>query len=208
MAKPAAGASRAIYESFSNVGSLWPKDPLRPESNFGQSVVTAAERALTLTNEEGKQGAALPPGAMSSQGVKTRVDSKQLQYRDMSKEEEEVAAAGLKALRQIREGVASHRVSGSYTSSFQAKSLTESLLSSPVSCSTFCSSTGLQPLLLLQAGRDARPSQEGREHDIDSTRALAPLLHWQALERTCSPASSEIGLLRLRRRHYILHSTL
>lgn len=109
MAKP--GTARAIYESLSHIGSLWPKDPLRPEANFGQSVITAAERALTQQNQ-GQPGAALPPGGMSSQGVKTRVDSKQLRYRELGQEEESVATAALGALQQIREGTASQRVRG------------------------------------------------------------------------------------------------
>lgn len=96
-------STRGLYESLSEVGALWPRDAVRPETSFGQSIVRASEKALTSPSPN----AAPPPQTSSSQGVPTRINSKQLQFRTLENGEEEKVKQALHALNQIRNGSAS-----------------------------------------------------------------------------------------------------
>lgn len=99
--------SRAIYESLSFIGSTWPKDALRPDASFGASIIKAAERCLTATNPS----SAPPPQTSGSNGVATRLNSRSLDYRTLTKEEEIVAQNAIAALNSIKSGQASKKVS-------------------------------------------------------------------------------------------------
>jgi hypothetical protein len=98
-------STRALYESLSFIGSTWPKDALRLDVNFGQSVITAAERCLAA-----EALASPPPQTSSSQGVKTRIDTKSIQFRDLGKEEVKMTENAVNALQAIKEGRASTQV--------------------------------------------------------------------------------------------------
>jgi hypothetical protein len=100
-------STRSLYESLSEVGALWPRDAVRPETSFGQSIVRASEKALTNPSPD----ASPPPQTSSSQGVPTRINSKQLQFRTLQKQEEDKVKEALNALNQIRSGSASKEVS-------------------------------------------------------------------------------------------------
>lgn len=99
--------TRALYESLSFLASTWPKDKLRPDVNFGQSILKATEKCLAHPD---KPLAAPPPQTSSTAGVPTRIDSKTIQYRDLSKEEEIITQNAIKALNSIKEGRASKQV--------------------------------------------------------------------------------------------------
>ena len=101
--------TRSLYESLSEIGSLWPRDAVRPETSFGQSIVRASEKALTNPTPE----VSPPPQTSSSQGVPTRINSKQLQFRTLQPQEEEKVKEAINALNQIRNGSASKKVSRS-----------------------------------------------------------------------------------------------
>ncbi|UZJ54961.1 hypothetical protein CBS101457_004281 [Exobasidium rhododendri] len=93
--------TRALYESLSFIASTWPKDKLRPDVNFGQSILKAAEKCLTNPDVP---LAAPPPQTSSTAGVPTRIDSKSLSYRELPKQEERMVQDAIKALAAIKSG--------------------------------------------------------------------------------------------------------
>lgn len=103
--------TRALYESLSFIGSNWPKDSLRPDSNFGQSLIRAAERCLTATQPSGPP----PPQTASSQGVSTRINTRSLDYRELLPEETKVTERAIAALNAIKNGNASEKVSAFFS---------------------------------------------------------------------------------------------
>ena len=102
-----ATATRALYESLSAIGATWPKDRLRPDVSFGQSLIRAAERSLTASPPSGPP----PPQTASSQGVTTRIDTKALDYRPLEQEETKMVEKAIRALSDIKSGQASKQVS-------------------------------------------------------------------------------------------------
>lgn len=106
MARPSPGTSRALYESLSKLGTSWPRDALRPETSFGQTIIRAAERSLTSPVPEDSP----PPQSASSQGVPSRINSRQLAYRDLDHGEKTTTEAAINALHAIRNGQASKEV--------------------------------------------------------------------------------------------------
>jgi len=100
--------TRALYESLSFIASTWPKDKLRPDVNFGQSILKAAEKCLAASD---KPLASPPPQTSSASGVPTRIDSRSLQYRELAKEEETITQNAIRALTAIKSGEAAKKVS-------------------------------------------------------------------------------------------------
>lgn len=100
-------STRSLYESLNELGAHWPRDAVRPETSFGQSIVRASERALTNPTPN----APPPPQTSSSQGVPTRISSKQLQFRQLDQIEENKVKDAIHALSEIRNGSASKEVS-------------------------------------------------------------------------------------------------
>jgi acetylornithine aminotransferase len=108
MAAPASSSTtRKIYESLSFLASTWPKDKLRPDVQFGGSILKAAERSLFAHTPT----SAPPPQTSGSNGISTRIDSKAIEYATLNAEEESVAQSAIAALNSIKSGQASKKVS-------------------------------------------------------------------------------------------------
>ena len=43
---------QSVYAEFVSLGQSWPKDPLRPDINFGASIISAAQTALLSTQSQ------------------------------------------------------------------------------------------------------------------------------------------------------------
>lgn len=118
MARPSPGSTRALYEGFSALSASWPRDALRPELSFGQTMLGAVERALTHP----APNVPPPPQSASSQGVTTRLNTRQLAHReDLASEERLHAEAALRAMQSIKNGKAALEVGSAIRGNQQAE---------------------------------------------------------------------------------------
>ncbi|SNX86841.1 related to acetylornithine aminotransferase precursor [Melanopsichium pennsylvanicum] len=88
-----------LYKSFVDLGQSWPKDPLRPEIDFGSSVIAAAQTALLSVQSQ----AALHPEQVQAKSPGDPLPNPLPGTKTLTKHELEYASQSFKLLTDLKE---------------------------------------------------------------------------------------------------------